>query len=124
MARQINVNETVTLIPTGHDSSQMSYTNNTYPISNGYTNLTSTTEARIYGSSTVSGYVFYTFDTPDDIPPNATITLTGSVRIRTSSTSNNTTAHAQLYAGNTAKGSDATRTATSTATVTLSPGNN
>lgn len=122
MARQINISETVTLHPTGYDGSQMSYTNASYPISNGYTDLTSTTEARIYGTSTTSGYVFYTFDTPE-IPLGAVITVTGQARMRVSSTNSAATGHAQLYSGSTAKGSDVTMASTTTTNLTLSTGN-
>lgn len=124
MSRIVTVSDTITLYPTGYDSSKTrtSYTNNSYPISNGYTDATSTTEARIYASSTTTASVFYTFTSPN-LSTSAVITsVTGQVKNRVSSTSQSTTGRFRLYAGNTAKGTLVTRNSTSTATTSLTPG--
>ena len=123
MSRVITMSDSVTLSPSGYTSSQMSYYNSNYPISNGYADLSSTTEARIYASASTSGYVFYSFTGPD-IPNNSTITaVTASVRARLSSTSSSAVGHYQLYAGNTAKGSDTTSASTTSSTISLNTGN-
>lgn len=125
MAQQININDSISLHPTDYtgNSGYTTSTNASYQISNGYTDSSSTTYARLQLSTGGTGVIFYTFDTPE-IPAGATITgVTATARIRVSSTSRVTNTSAQLYSGSTAKGSSVTFASTSTTnTFNLTPG--
>ena len=127
MSQQININDSVILIPNGYNSSHSSYSsvNSSYPISNGYTDTSSSTYAYITCNtgSSASSYISYTFPSPD-IPSGATITsVSASARVRVSSTSYISTAVLQLYNNATAMGSSTSaRTTTATTYTISSPG--
>lgn len=114
---------TIELIPSGYTGSTSISTSSSYPISNGYTDTSSTTYARLSLSTSTTGYLYYTFDC-SDIPSTATISsIAGSAKVRVSSTSRVTSTQCQLYTGTTAKGSNVTFASTSSSNiVTLSPG--
>lgn len=114
---------TLEVIPSGYTGSTGITTSSSYPISNGYADTSSSTYARLSLSSSTTGYLYYTFDC-SDIPSTATISsITGSARVRVSSTSRVTSTQCQLFTGTTAKGSNVTFASTSsTNIVTLSPG--
>lgn len=124
MARVINVSDSITVYPSGIDTSQSSYStasNN----ANAYDNVNSTDYSTINCNtgSRASSYVTYTFDV-DGIPTGATInSVVCQAKARISSTSYISTATLQLYSGTTAKGSTTSFRSTSTSTIyTLSPG--
>lgn len=117
---------TITLHPSGYDSTNSSYSSvsSSYPISNGYTDSSSTTYAYItcITGSRASTYISYTFDV-SDIPASATIdSITCSAKVRVSSTSYISTATTQLYCGSTAKGSATTTRSTTATSYNLTPG--
>lgn len=123
MAKQVTINDSKSFIPSGYTGLTNLTTSTDYPITNGYTDTTSTTYARFTLSTSTTGYLYYTFNVTG-IPSNATITsITGQVKARVSNTSRVTNTVCQLYAGTTAKGSNVTFASTSTSNVvTLSPG--
>jgi len=123
MSQTISSSDTVSLVPSGYTGLTSLTTTTSYPVSNGYTDSSSTTYARFTLSSGATGYLYYTFDT-SDIPSGATIdSVTCSVRARVSSTSRITNTNAQLYTGTTAKGNSSTFASTSsTNTFSLSTG--
>lgn len=112
-----------TLIPSGYTGLTSLTTTSSYPVSNGYTDTSSTTYARLSLSTSTTGYLYFTFDT-SDIPSGATITsITATAKVRVSSTSRVTSTVCQLYTGTTAKGSNTTFASTSSSNiVTLTPG--
>ena len=114
---------TIELNPSGYTGLSNLTTSSSYPISNGYDGTDSSTYARLSLSTSSTGYLYFTFDT-SGIPSVATIqSITGSVKVRVSSTSRVTSTVCQLYTGTTAKGSNVTFASTSsTNVVTLSPG--
>lgn len=117
MAQIININDSVTLIPTGYSAANSSYSsiNNSYPVTNGYTDSSSTSYAYITCNtgSRAESHISYTFDV-SDVPENATITsITCSAKTRVSSTSYLTASTIQLYSGSTAKGSSVSAASTS-----------
>ena len=114
---------TVTLHPSGYTGESNMSASSSYPISNGYTDSSSTTYARFTLSSGSTGLIYYTFDT-SDIPSGATISsIACTAKARVSSTSRVTSTQCQLYTGTTAKGSNSTFASTSTSnTVTLTCG--
>lgn len=126
MSQQVSYSDTVTIVPSGYDSSNSSYRSisSSYPISNGYDAPSSTSYAYITcntGSQAVS-YISYTFDV-SEIPLNATITsVAASARARVSSTSYISTAVLQLYNDSTAMGSSTSARTTTATTYTLTPG--
>ena len=126
MARVINISDSITLNPTGYDSANSDYysVNSSYPISNGYDSVSSSTYAYIQCNtgSRATTYISYTFNV-SDIPSNATIdSISCSVKARVSSTSYISTAVLQLYNGSTAKGSSTSARTTTASTYTLTPG--
>ena len=126
MAQQINVSDTVNLVPSGYDSANSSYSSvsSSYPISNGYDGTSSTSYAYITcrTGSQATSYISYTFNT-SSIPAGATIdSVTCSAKARVSSTSYISTAHLQLYSGSTAKGSATSARTMSATTYNLTPG--
>lgn len=114
---------TLELNPSGYTGSTNITTSSSYPISNGYDGIDSTSYARLSLSTSSTGYLYYTFDC-SEIPSTATIqSITGTVKVRVSSTSRVTSTVCQLYTGTTAKGSNVTFASTSsTNTATLSAG--
>lgn len=126
MSRPINVTDSVVLTPVSFDDTNSVYAgvNTSYPISNGYTDSSSTTYAYITCNtgSRASTYISYTFDV-SDIPASATIdSITCSAKVRVSSTSYISTATTQLYCGSTAKGSATTTRSTTATSYNLTPG--
>lgn len=119
MSRVIDISDTLTTHPNGYDSGNSSYSSvsSSYPISNGYTDATSTSYAYITCTtgSRAESHISYTFDV-SEIPEGATIdSVTCSVKSRVSSTSYLTASTIQLYSGSTAKGA-ATSAASTSAT--------
>lgn len=126
MAQQINISDTLTLHPTGYSSANSSYSSisSSYPVTNGYTDASSTSYAYITCNtgSQASTYISYTFDV-SEIPSNATITSVAcSAKVRVSSTSYISTANVRLYSGSTAKGSSTSARTTTATAYTLTPG--
>ena len=123
MSQQINIQDSVTLNPSGYSDLTSLTTATNYPITNGYTDTSSTTYARLTISSGATGYVYFTFDT-SAIPENATIdSIAATAKVRVSSTTTVTNTVCQLYSNTTAKGSNTTFASTSTSNiVTLTPG--
>lgn len=128
MSQQITVQNTSTLAPSGYSSANSSYSSisSSYPVSNGYTDATSTSYAYITcrTGSRASSYISYTFNV-SEIPDNATIdSITCTAKVRVSSTSYISTAYLQLYNNATAMGSQTSaRTTTNGGTTyTLTPG--
>ena len=116
MSHQININETLTFIPSGTtDASNMGTSTSSYPLSNGYADHASTTYAQLTPSSTSSvGYIYYTFSI-SGIPSVATITsVSCQAKVRISNTSRVSNTSAQLYANTTAKGSSQEFSSTAT----------
>ena len=124
MARQVNITDSVTINPSGYTGLTGLTTTTNYPITNGYTNASSTSYARFTLSSGATGYLYFTFDT-SAIPEAATITsITGTVKVRVSSTITVTNTKCQLYTNTTAKGSNVTFASTSSSnTVSISATN-
>lgn len=103
----------ITLNPSGYTGSTGITTSSSYPISNGYDGIDSTTYARLSLSTSSTGYLYYTFDT-SDIPSTATIqSISAQAKVRVSSTSRVTSTVCQLYSDTTAKGSNTTFASTS-----------
>ena len=108
MSRPINTTGTVTVQPVSLDASTSTYSSASN-INNGYSDATSTTYAQFYlrTGSRAQTVIDYVFGEPD-IPNNATITsVSCRAKIYLSQTNQNriATRTAQLYAGDTAKGS-------------------
>ena len=124
MARQVNITDSVTLNPSNYTGLTSLTTTTNYPVSNGYTNASSTTYARLTVAQNATGYLYYTFDT-SAIPAAATITsVTGTVKARVSSTTTVTSTKCQLYTGTTAKGNNVTFASTNSSnTVSISAAN-
>lgn len=123
MSKPINIQDSVTLHPTGvaSDYAYASISSQT----NGYNEASNTTYATI-NLTTGSGattYIYYTFDT-SVIPANATITSVtcqAKAYINTTNSSRITTRQIQLYSGTSAKGSAYT-VSNSTTAFTMTPG--
>ena len=120
------VTNTVTLVPSGYAdvTGMTTSTNNSYKPENGYKGSGDTSStARLQLQTSTTGYLFYTFDT-SAIPSGATITsISGTVTVRVSNSTRVTDTKCQLFAGDTAKGSNVTFASTSTSnTVTLNTG--
>lgn len=99
-------------------------TSGSYTITNAYKGSGDTSSyCRITVNTSTTGYFYLTFDT-SEIPAAATITdISGTVTVRVSSTQRVTNTVCQLYAGDTAKGSNKTFASTTASnTVTLTPG--
>lgn len=126
MSRTINYNDTANAVPSGYDPNNSSYSSvsSSYPISNGYSDSSSTNYAYITcrTGSRAASYISYTFDV--DIPNNATITSVNClVKTRISSTNYISTAVMQLYSDSTAKGLTTDFRSTSATARTVSGGN-
>ncbi len=121
-----SITDSVSLVPSGYTGATglTVPTTGSYTITNAYKASGDTSNyCRITMSTSTTGYFYLTFDT-SDIPSGATITsISGTVTVRVSSTSRVTNTVCQLYAGDTAKGSNVTFASTTASnTVTLSPG--
>ena len=117
MSRIIDISDTLTTHPSGYDSGNSSYysISSSYPISNGYTDSSSTSYAYIQCNtgSHAESHISYTFNV-SEIPEGATIdSVSCSVKSRVSSTSYLTASTIQLYSGSTAKGSSTSAASTS-----------
>ena len=128
MSQQISVQNTSTFAPSGYSSSNSSYSSisSSYPVSNGYTDTSSTSYAYITCNtgSSASTYISYTFDV-STIPNNATIdSVSCTAKVRVSSTSYISSAYLRLYNNSTAMGSQtsARNTTSGGQTYTLTPG--
>ncbi len=118
------VTKTLTLVPSGNTGLTGMSISGSYPVTNAYTDETSTTYARYSISQSTTGSVYFTFDT-SDLPASATITsVTAKARARVGNTTRVTNTKCQLYTGTTAKGSNSTfATTTSPPTaITLTAG--
>ena len=127
MAKQITVQDSITVYPSGLSSANSSYSSisGSYPITNAYDSSSSTNYAYITcrTGSRAKTYVSLTFDV-SAVPANATIdSITCSAKLRVSSTSYISTAVAQLYNGTTAKGSSVSARTTTATVYNLTPGN-
>ena len=119
MSRAIDISDTLTTHPSGYDSGNSSYSSisSSYPVTNGYTDATSTSYAYITcrTGSRAESHISYTFNV-SEIPEGATIdSVTCSVKTRVSSTNYLTASTIQLYSDTIAKGS-ATSAASTSAT--------
>jgi len=126
MSQPINVRDTLTFVPSGYSSAHSSYSgiSSSYPVTNGYTDSSSTSYAYITCNtgSRATTYISYTFDV-SEIPENATIeSITCSAKVRVSSTNYISTATLQLYSGSTAKGSSTSARTTTATSYNLTPG--
>lgn len=126
MSQVINIQDSVTLTPSGYSSANSSYSSisSSYPVTNGYTDASSTSYAYITCNtgSRATTYISYTFDV-SDVPNNATIdSITCSAKARVSSTNYISTAVLQLYSNTTAKGSSTSARTTTATAYTLTPG--
>ena len=126
MSQVINITDSKTIIPSGYDSNNSSYSsiNSSYPVTNGYTDADSTSYAYITCNtgSHATTYISYTFDT-SEIPENAAIdSITCKAKVRVSSTSYISTGVTQLYTGSIAKGSATTTRSTTATTYDLTTG--
>lgn len=118
------VTKTLTLVPSGYTGLTGMSVSGSYPVTNAYTDETSTTYARYTVSQSTTGSVYFTFDT-SDLPASATITsVTAKARARVSNTTRVSNTKCQLYTGTTAKGSNTTFATTSNppTAITLTPG--
>lgn len=111
----------VTLHPSGYTGTSNVTLSN---ISRAYNSTSNSSAASISISQSQIGTIFFTFDT-STVPAGATInSVTGSVKVRVSNTTRVTNTVCQLYADDTAKGSNVTFATTSQSNIaTLSPGN-
>ena len=126
MSRIISIEDSLSLNPSGYDSSNSDYSSisSSYPISNGYDGTSSTNYAYITCNtgSRAKTYISYTFNV-SAIPEEATIdSITCKAKGRVSSNSYISTAVFQLYSGSTAKGSSVSARTTTATTYTVTPG--
>ena len=138
----INKTEDLVHIPAQNDSIVLYINSSSNASSSGYTNFTTSTSYPIANagdaSSDTGNYfrlrsttsngeheVWLNFDTSDlnDIPSNASLTVTCKVAFRVSSTTYISALSVQLYSGNTAKGTATTTRTTTTTAYTLNIGN-
>lgn len=123
MAKQINISDSITLVPSGYDDSNSSYSSisSSYPITNAYDSSNSTNYAYITcntGSAAITK-IQLTFNV-SDVPAEATIDSVECVaKLRVSSTSYISTAVAQIYCGSTAKGSSVSACTTTATNYTI-----
>ena len=104
---------TITVNPSGYQNLSGMSASSSYPITNSYTNSSSTSYTRYSISTRTTGTVYYTFDI-SGVSANATINSVNCVaKVRVSSTSRVTNTICQLYSGTTAKGSNSTFNSTS-----------
>ena len=114
MAKLVNVTDSIVVNPSGYTGlTNLTTSTSQYPISNGYTDTTSTTYARFTTTYNSAGYCYYTF-TISGIPSGATITsVTAQVKVRINNSSRISNTSCQLYSGTTAKGNSGTFSSTS-----------
>ena len=116
------VSDSVKLIPSGYTGLTSLTQNNSYPITRGYTDSSSTNYARFTLPTSTTGYIYYTFNT-SALPADATITsVAANFKARVGNTSRVTGTGAQLYSGTTAKGSSTAFASTSASVRAMTPG--
>lgn len=115
------VSGSVTLYPSGYTGNTNVTLSN---ITRAYNSASNTNYATISIAQNSTGYLYFTIDT-SEVPAGATITsITGTVKVRVSSTTRVINTKCQLFTGDTAKGDNVTFSSTSQSNVvTLSPGN-
>ena len=118
MSRPIAINESLVVNPSNYtDLVNLTTSTTQYPISNGYTDTSSTTYARFTTTYNSAGHCYYTFSI-SGIPAEATIdSITASVKIRINNTGRVSNTNCQLYSGTTAKGTGVVFSSTSTSNV-------
>ena len=124
MSRQISIEDSITIYPSGYDSANSDYSgvSSSYPISNGYDGTSSTNYAYITCNtgSRATTYISYTFNV-SGVPEEAQIdSIECKVKVRVSSTSYISAGEVQLYSGETEKGSGVSARTTSATTYTIS----
>lgn len=127
MSRPVSIQDSIEVFPTSFDDTNSAYASvaSGYPITNGYDDSSSTSQARFNittGSNAVT-WIYYNFDC-SAIPAGATInSVSCSVKasINTTNSSRITTRTAAMYTGTTRKGSTST-VANSTTALNLSVG--
>ena len=124
MSKQVDIQDSITIHPSGYDSSHSSYSSvsSSYPISNGYDSSSSTNYAYITCTtgSRAESHISYTFNV-SGVPETATIdSVACTVKSRVSSTNYLTASTIQLYAGSTAKGSSTSAASTTATARTIS----
>ena len=62
MSKQVNIQDSIVLNPSGYTGLTSLTTTTSYPVDNGYDGSDSTTYARFTISSGATGYLYYTFD--------------------------------------------------------------
>ncbi len=115
---------TITIVPSSYTGLSNISNNTSYPLTNAYTNTSSTTYARFQTSTSgqYTGSIYYCFDT-SEIPSGATInSVTMKGKWSVSSTSNITAMSVQASSGTTLKGSANTSRTTTATVYTLSAG--
>ena len=118
MSRPITINESLVVNPSNYtDLVNLTTSSTQYPISNGYTDTSSTTYARFTTTYNSAGYCYYTFSI-SGIPAEATIdSVTASVKVRINNTGRVSNTNCQLYSGTAAKGTGVTFSSTSTSNI-------
>lgn len=117
MARQININDSISVHPNGATGTSNMTASSSYPSSNANTDSDSNTYARYSITRNQDGVTYFTFDV-QGIPEGATISsITATVKVRINNTSYVTNTQCQLYSGSTAKGSNYTFANTSTSNI-------
>lgn len=115
---------TVTLVPSSYTGASNCTDGSSYPFTNGYTDTSSTTYARLQTSTSGQyvGSVYYCFDT-SSIPANAVInSVTVKAKFSVNSTTNITEVSVQAATGTTLKGSANTTMSTTATVYTLTAG--
>ena len=123
MSRTVNIEDSLTIYPSGYDANNSSYygVSSSYPISNGYDGSDSTNYAYIQCNtgSRAETHFSYTFDV-SGVPEGATIdSVTCTAKTRVSSTNYLTASTIQLYKGSTAKGSSVSADSTTASARTI-----
>lgn len=113
---------TVTILASNYTNNNFTF-NASYPVTNAYTNTSSTNYAHFIAANKVTGTLYLTGYDFSSIPSNATInSVTIKVRCMVSSTSNITAASVQACKGTTTVGTATTFRSSSATTYTLSAG--
>ena len=124
MSRVIHETKELTFIPNELDSANSSYgsINSSYPITNAYTNSSSTSYAEISCRTGFLAATHVSLKFPiENIPTQATIdSIVCKAKVSVSSTARLYTAHVQLYKGTTAMGSSVSARDTAATVYTIS----
>lgn len=118
MARQITINDSLTVNPSNYTGlTNLTVSSTQYPVSNGYTDTSSTSYARFTTTYNSAGYCYYTFSITG-IPTGSTISsVTASAKVRINNTGRVSNTNCQLYYSTTAKGSSATFASTNSSNI-------